>query len=122
MEKGGHAYLRQVRAEVVIRFPDSTEIRYLEQLPRRGQRIQSAAGGAWVVADVLRSGLNTHTVVCIGSREYLDDIRRGSPTIRELASDLLALARRSIPPEVDFSRGPGSAPIDRESRKTKQGR
>jgi hypothetical protein len=80
---------------LVVRFPDSTEIRYLERPPSPGTRMRSAAGKEWFVAEALQSGRDTYTVFCVGRREYLDDIDAVSARTRVLADDLLNVARRS---------------------------
>jgi hypothetical protein len=79
----------------VFLFPHSAEIRRLKgHPPRRGQRIRSVRGDVWFVTEVLRSGRNTYTVTCAGSNEFAEDVlhRRS----RALASDLLAVARKTI--------------------------
>jgi hypothetical protein len=80
---------------VVLCFPDSAEVRFLERPPRRGQRVVSRSGNVWLVADVLRSGTRTYTVNCVSKRDFLRDLidRRSA----HKASELLALARRAIP-------------------------
>ena len=77
---------------VVVRFPDHGEIQYLERVPTPGMRIRDYWGQEWVVAEALQSGRDTYTVSCVGRREY----QKGVLGKRDLAGDLLELARRSI--------------------------
>ena len=79
---------------VVLCFPESTEVRYLEQAPRRGQRVVSRSGNLWFVSHVVRSGTRTYTVTCVARRDFLRELRRGRSG--DVASDLLALARKAI--------------------------
>jgi hypothetical protein len=72
-----------------VLFPDTAEIRHLDELPPLGTRLRSAAGHEWFVADVLQSGRDTYTVRCVGRREYLDDFGTGSVRARLVAGDLL---------------------------------
>ena len=77
-------------ASCVLLFPDSTEIRWLDKVPRLGTRIRSSSGRKSArVVEVLQSGRNTYTVVC-GIR----DGRAEAPP--DLASELLDLARRKV--------------------------
>ena len=79
---------------VVLYFPDSTEVRYLVQAPRRGQRVASRSGDVWFVSHVARSGTRMYTVTCVARRDFLRELRRRRSS--DMASDLLALARRTI--------------------------
>ena len=84
----------------VLRFPDSTESRWFDQIPTRGARIYSHRGHfywghVWVVDEVLQSGRNTYTVFCVGRSEYLDGLRERSGGKPDLASELLELARHT---------------------------
>ena len=84
----------------VLRFPDATESRWFDQLPRSGTRIRSQQGGrerrqVWIVDEVLQSGRNTYTVFCVGRGEYLDGLRRGHGGTPDLGAELLDVARRT---------------------------
>ena len=86
---------------LVIFFPGSTEIRWSKSPPRRGQRVQDQRGDVSFVTEVVRTGLNTYTVTCVGSRAFLEDLR--SRSSRELVSDLLWAARRTFRSREDVS-------------------
>jgi hypothetical protein len=84
----------------VLRFPDSTESRWFDQVPTPGTRIYSHHGHfywgqVWVVDEVLQSGRDTYTVFCVGRSEYLDGLRHRSGGKPDLAAELLELARRT---------------------------
>lgn len=88
------------RVYCVLRFPDSTESRWFNRLPTPGTRIRSRRGHFhWgqvsVVDEVLQSGRNTYTVFCVGRSEYLDNLRHRSEGTRDLAAELLELARHT---------------------------
>ena len=72
-----------------MRFPDSAEIRQLDDVPPPGTRLRSASGHEWFVAEALQSGRDTYTVFCVGRREYLEDFGTGSVRARLVAGDLL---------------------------------
>jgi hypothetical protein len=72
-----------------VLFPDSAEIRHLDDVPPPGTRLRSASGHEWFVAEVLQSGRDTYTVCCVGRREYLEDSGTGSVRTRLVAGDLL---------------------------------
>jgi hypothetical protein len=72
-----------------VLFPDSAEIRHLDDLPQLGTRLRSGSGTEWFVAEVLQSGRDTYTVRCVGRREYLDEFGTGSVHARLVAGDLL---------------------------------
>lgn len=83
----------------ILRFPDSTESRWLSELPTPGTRIYSDGGHyyfgkAWVVDEVLQSGRDTYTVFLVGRDEYLEHLRRGS-LHPDLGEELLELARHA---------------------------
>ena len=80
--------------QAVLRFPGSTEVRFLKRPPRRGQRIESASGDVWFVTEVLRSGTDTYTVECVGRRAFLQEFRERSSS--DLTRDLLAAVRGPI--------------------------
>jgi hypothetical protein len=84
----------------VLRFPDSTESRWFDQVPTPGTRIYSHHGHfywgqVWVVDEVLQSGRDTYTVFCVTRREYLDHLRHRASGKPDLASELLELARHA---------------------------
>ena len=58
----------------VYLFHGEAELRWVRTPPRRGFRVRSSRGDAWIIADVLRSGARTYTVTCVAPRE-IDDIR-----------------------------------------------
>jgi hypothetical protein len=98
---------------VVVRFPDSTEIRYLDEPPEPGSRIRSATGREWFVAETLPSGRNTYTVFCVGRQEFLEEAGSSASRGRVLADDLVALARRSARLETETDVPSGSGRRDR---------
>jgi hypothetical protein len=104
-------------AHIVVRFPDTTEIHFLDEPPRRGRRIRSREGTEFVVSDVFQSGQSTYTVVCVRRAEFLREERRRPFA---LASDLVTLARRALPPQLDFSdeavAGPGRSLSEKQRR------
>jgi len=75
---------------LVLVFPDSTEGRWVWEPPRIGSEIKSRPGKNWRVEEVLESGADLYTVHC-GPPPRL-----ASP--RDLATDLLERARRSMSP------------------------
>jgi hypothetical protein len=81
---------------LVLRFPDSTEIRYLDEPPELGTRLRSDTGRVWIVAEVLQSGRKTYTVFCVGRAEFLEEIGTPAAKRRVLADDLVTFARRSV--------------------------
>lgn len=72
-----------------MRFPDSAEIRHLDDVPQPGTRLRSASGHESFVAEVLQSGRDTYTVRCVGRREYLDEFGTARVRGRVVAGDLL---------------------------------
>jgi hypothetical protein len=99
----------------VLRFPGSTEVRFLKRPPRRGQRIESASGDVWVVAQVLRSGTDTYTVECVGLRTFLRELRERPSS--DLTGDLLATVRGPIRSLKDGTQEPKAG-----LRRTRRGR
>jgi hypothetical protein len=81
---------------LVLRFPDSTEIHYLDEPPELGARVRSDTGRDWFVAEVLQSGRNTYTVLCVGRDEFLKEVGTPASKRRVLADDVVTFARRSI--------------------------
>ena len=79
----------------VLRFPDSTESRWLEELPTRGTRVRSRRGSLWVVDEVLQSGRETYTVHCVARRAYVEHLRDRAADDRNLAAELLEAARHT---------------------------
>jgi hypothetical protein len=86
--------MKRPPVQAVIRFPGSTEVRFLKRAPRRGQRIESASGDVWFVAEALRSGTETYTIECVGQRAFLRDLRERPSS--DPRGDLLAAIRRPI--------------------------
>lgn len=83
---------RSIRA--VLLFPDSAEIRDLDDVPPPGTRLRSASGNEWFVVEALQSGRDTYTVFCLGRRSYLEEFGTRSVRARLLAEDLLEEAAR----------------------------
>jgi hypothetical protein len=81
---------------LVLRFPDSTEIHYVDEPPELGARVRSDTGRDWFVAEVLQSGRNTYTVLCVGRDEFLKEVGTPASKRRVLADDVVTFARRSI--------------------------
>jgi hypothetical protein len=95
-----------------VQFPDSSELRHLDDVPTPGARLRSASGREWFVAETLQSGRDTYTVYCVDRRELfegaesvparvvvedlLEDIAKDSARARELADHLLEAVRRSL--------------------------
>lgn len=57
------------KTRAVFLFHDSAEVRRVDTVPHRGARVRSDKGQDWVVGDVLPSGVDTYTVVCVGPDE-----------------------------------------------------
>jgi hypothetical protein len=75
---------------LILVIPDARpESRWAQEIPRIGGRIEDARGRDWRVAEVLRSGRETYTVVC-------EPLSAGLAAVPELASDLLDRARRAV--------------------------
>lgn len=75
---------------LILVIPDARpESRWAQEIPRIGGRIEDARGRDWRVAEVLRSGRETYTVVC-------EPLPAGLAAVPELASDLLDRARRAV--------------------------
>lgn len=77
------------RIRVVVLFPDSAEIRDLDEVPPLGTRLRSVSGYEWFVAEVLQNGRDVYRVRCVGRREYLEEFATGSDRARLAAGDLL---------------------------------
>lgn len=90
----GSLSMRRPPIRAMLRFPGSTEVRFLKRPPRRGQRIESASGDVWFVADVMRSGTDTYTIECVGLGVFLRELREQPSS--DPTRDVLALARRPI--------------------------
>jgi hypothetical protein len=86
---------------LVVRFPDSTEVRWSRSLPRRGQRVKNQRGDVSFVTEVLRSGQSTYTVTCVGPQAFLEELRGRSS--RQLVSDLFWAARGAVRSRADVS-------------------
>lgn len=83
----------------VVRFPDSTEGRWFDQVPSPGTRLRSHNddpywGSTWVVDEALQSGRDVYTVFCVSRAEYMNK-RRHASGATDLATELLDLARRT---------------------------
>jgi hypothetical protein len=79
----------------ILRFPDSTETRWLSRLPTPGTRLYSHGGRLWVVEEVLQSGRDMYTVFLVGRSEYLRHLHNRSRGRPDLAAELLELARHT---------------------------
>lgn len=77
---------------VVLRFPDHAESRMVKRIPTTGMSIRDEWGRRWLVDETLRSGHATYTVSCVERGLYRRTMVQG----RDLAADLLELARRPI--------------------------
>jgi hypothetical protein len=91
---------RSLGVSCIVRFPDSTELRWFDNLPIPGTRIRTHAWDPrlskfWVVDEVLQSGSRTYTVFCVGREEYIDKLRHGSGDKPDVATELLEVARRT---------------------------
>jgi hypothetical protein len=75
-------------ADCVLLFRDSSEVRWFDEVPRRGTHVRGPAGRVRVI-EVLQSGRNVFTVVC-GRRDGPPD----APPL--LATELLEVARRKV--------------------------
>jgi hypothetical protein len=64
---------------VTFLFPTSMEIHYLEQLPKRGDRLRGTRDGTCVVSGVEADGTGTYTATCVRPREFVRDARRTRP-------------------------------------------
>jgi hypothetical protein len=93
---------------LVVRFPDSTEVRWSKSPPRRGQRLRNQRGEVLFVDEVLPSGSSTYTVTCVGSQAFLEGLRGRSS--RQLVSDLFWAARRAVRSHSDVSQGAAPTP------------
>jgi hypothetical protein len=74
---------------LVLIFPDSSEFRWVDDVPRVGSEIRSRTGQRWRVEETLQSGVATYTVYC-GAKG------RSLGATLDLAGDLLVSARRSL--------------------------
>jgi|SoiMethySBSTD1v2_1073268.scaffolds.fasta_scaffold137485_4 hypothetical protein len=101
-------HTRRPPVQAVLRFPGLAEVRFLKRPPRRGQRIESATGDVWVVAEVLRSGTDTYTVECVGLRTFLRELRERPGSDR--TGDLLATVRVPIRSLQGATREPTAGP------------
>jgi len=84
----------------ILRFPDSTEGRWFDQVPTVGTRIVSHGsdyffGKPWIVDEVLQSGRDTYSVFLVARSEYLQHLRDRSHGTPDLAAELLELARHA---------------------------
>jgi hypothetical protein len=50
-------------------FHGASELRRVRNPPHRGARVRRAEGEDWIVDEVLQSGANTYTVICVAPRE-----------------------------------------------------
>ena len=102
------------QSRVLFLFPDSSELRSMREPPKLGRRVRSVKGDVWTVAEVLKSGIDTYTVTCAPP----------PGGVRDLAADLLELARNSIsPPRHAVPVSPTEEPrTDKRTRETNCGR
>ena len=78
---------------LVLITPDSSEIRWVSEVPKPGVRIPGRFPGAWLVVDeVLQSGVMTHTVFGSTAPEGLID------QARDLAADAVERVQESLSP------------------------
>jgi hypothetical protein len=91
---------RSVGGHCVLNFPGSTESRWLDKLPTPGTRIRSHGGHGyraqvWIVDEVLRSGQDTYTVICVGRDRYLENLRNPRGFLPNLDAELVEIARHA---------------------------
>ena len=70
------------KTRAVFLFHGSAEVRRVDKVPQRGARVRSRQGRDWVVCDVLRSGVDTYTVTCVGPDELHGIRARGLAYLR----------------------------------------
>lgn len=123
------------QSRVLILFPDSSELRYMREPPRLGQRVRSVDGNVWTVAEVLKSGIDTYTVNCTprleGVRDFAADllevagksisrkINHGQTVPVPIDQNMTVLPWAKLPPDVPSA---SDAPIDSEETSGKHGR
>gem|GEM_PF-1374969 len=101
---------REPSVRVLFFFPDDTsEGRYMHEPPRLGGQVRSPGGAVWTVADVFHTGLDTYTVTCAPPQGG----------VRDLAADLLELARDSISRLINHGR---TVPMPIDQNMTDHGR
>ena len=83
--------------QVTFRFGESMEIRYLEEPPRRGDRVDCRAGQRYLVSDVVSDGgvYDIECVPLVEPKERAWDV---------VAADLAAVRRRALAPRRAASR------------------
>jgi hypothetical protein len=84
----------------VLRFPDSMETRWFDQIPTPGMRIRTHYGGdfcgrLWVVNDVTQIGGDTYAISCVERDEYLHNLQQRPGGKPDLSAELLERARRT---------------------------
>ena len=75
-----------MQIRVTFQFPTDTEVRYLERVPRRGERVRGRGGELFVVSRV--ESEDGHLAACLTLVEYTRDARRLSRKMRDLAHEL----------------------------------
>jgi hypothetical protein len=112
-----------MKTRVTFRFPSDFEVRYLERLPRRGERIR-AGGGEWFYVSRVESQGEGEVVITANLIEYAHDVTESARATRERAQllhetvagvrrrsfELLAIARQSPAVPAPTSRTPVPPP------------
>jgi hypothetical protein len=86
-----HCVSEQPDVFLVLIFPDSTESRWVWELPRIGSEMKSRLGKKWRVEEVMQSGTYVYTVHC-GPPAH------GLTAAQDLVADLLDRARDAASP------------------------
>ena len=75
-----------MQIRVAFQFPADTEVRYLERVPRRGDRVRGRGGELFVVSRV--ESEDGQLAACVTLTEYARDARLLSRKMRDLARDM----------------------------------
>ena len=88
---------------LVVVTPDSSEIRWVPEVPEPGVRLPGRFPGEWLVVDeVLQSGVMTYTVFCSTAPEGRMD--HAMDQALDLAAGALDRVQESVPPALRRSR------------------
>ena len=82
-----------MQMRVAFQFPSGTEVRYLEHVPRRGDRVRAQRGERFIVSDVARE--DGHLAICLTRVEYARDAIRLTRGTRERAQATRARAEET---------------------------
>jgi len=87
---------------LVVVTPDSSEIRWVPEVPERGARLPGRFPESWLVIDeVLQSGVMTYTV--FGSTAPEGRMDHAIDQALDLAAGALDLVQESVPPTLRTS-------------------